>query len=617
MKKLLILPLLFLLLCSVCLADDTPVFFGDEVVVTASKFLQRVKSTFPEVSVINSRQIEKSGALTVSDALRSCADVTVKNNGGPGGISTIKLRSAASEQVLVLLNGVRLNSSLLGLVDLNDISVQNIDRIEIVKEPVSVLYGSDAMGGVINIITKAGDKPYSLSLKFGSFGENTASVGTSGKAGPVKYNVSLQQGNYDGFRTNSYYRSKGAALGIDVADVLVIKYNLSSSQRGNPGVPTSDTDPSSSSTPDDWQKDMNNDLAISMGLVNSDSLKMKLNLSKAFSDEWTHYADGFIPNLFYDDQYLSSSSAAELLNDIRLNSFCRLDIGLESRRNEATSAKAGMHYIDNNSVSANAYVGEGLPAGATLGVRLDKNSMFGDEINPRVGFLISAKDLTIRTSVSSAFRAPTLNELFYNDPAWMMYGNPNLKPEKSVGVNIEAEKDLGIFTYSADYYENNISDMIKWVPTGIIGYQAVNIDRAKVEGFGVELKKEVPGILSVRLSRNFENAVDTLTSKQLTYSPVYKTDVDLSVGNLNCLEMDVNSSSVSDVYDDPANTRVVPGHTVVNLGFSKTIGMFEVNAVVKNLFNAQYFESMGFSSVDFKERGYPMPGRTFEVGVKI
>ena len=131
MKKfacLLILPLLV----SVAVAKDFPVFFGEQVVVSATKFPQFRSKVLENVSVISSRDIETSGADTVAEALRNLSGVYVKGNGGLGGVSTIKLRSAYAEQTLVLVDGVRLNSALLGMADVGDILTGNIDRIEII-----------------------------------------------------------------------------------------------------------------------------------------------------------------------------------------------------------------------------------------------------------------------------------------------------------------------------------------------------------------------------------------------------------------------------------------------------------------------------------------------------
>jgi len=158
----------------------------NEVVVTATKTEQKPEDVTQSVTVITADDIKKSGATNVGDILSTTPGATVTNYGPLGALQSIELRGSSYQQVLVLLNGMRLNSGSAGGFDLSElpVSLDSIERIEIVRGPASALYGSDAMGGVINIITKKPTKPATtLSGAAGDNGYSLASIYNSGKAG--------------------------------------------------------------------------------------------------------------------------------------------------------------------------------------------------------------------------------------------------------------------------------------------------------------------------------------------------------------------------------------------------------------------------------------------------
>ena len=617
MKKLVCLLFLSLFVVPV-FAKDAPMFYGEQVIVTASKYFQPIRQSFSNVAVISSSEIQSSGSKTVADALRLSDGVNVKSNGYLGGIATVKIRSAASEQVLVLLDGARINSSLLGLTDLNDIATDNIDRIEIVKDPISVLYGSDAMGGVINIITKKKDlTPVSFSAKAGSFGELSGNISTSGQIGKLYYLASYNNLKSDGFRVNSDYQTQGFNLNLSVEDLAELRFNTAKSDRGNPGVPSSDTDPSSASTPFDRQKDNYSNIVISFSPKTSSNVSSTLLISQNTSDQNVHYADTFVPGVFYDDNYLSRSTGVELQNNIIENKYSSLSAGLEWRRNFGQGPRTGTHFLDNAAVYLDQSVGKGLPMSADLGVRLDKNSGFGDVINPRVAFLISGKDVLLRTSISRAFRAPTINELYWDDPSWGMFGNPNLKPETSTGVSIDLEKNFSFANISANYYQNNIENMIKWSQTAMFVWQPVNIDKAKVEGLEIKTEGKIADNASAYASYTTEKAQNLTTGKEIIYTPSSKAGAGVDIEMPQDISLSADYRYVSEVYTDSLNTTKINPYSLVDLGFSKKLGSANVTIRINNLFNETYYEATGFSPVDWKERGYPMPGRSFEISVSI
>jgi len=608
---------LFLLLCfsSVSFASDVPVFSGDQIVVTAVRRPQPISGSSSTVKIISSDDIGKTGAKTVAEALKSVTEVNVKSTGGLGGISTVRLKSASSSQILLLVDGQKVNSTLLGVFDLNDIPVLNIDRIEIVEDSLSAIYGADAMGGVINIITKGTKmKPLAASVNYGSFGEFGAYLSSGGSLSDLSYQVFFQDLKSEGFRQNSDYKNQGYGVSLDWKDSLSLKYNAANSEKGNPGVPASDTDSWSASTPFDRQQDFYGNLSIDLKNRIGDSSN-KLTLFENTQNETVHYQDSFT-GLFTDDRYFSRIYGSELQNITRF-SRAVLTSGVEWKRSIGDSSKAGDHNLDNSSVYVNLDSGSGLPMSANFGLRYDNSPVWGSELMPRVGMIIDLSGGNrLRYSLAKAFRAPTINELYWNEPSYGMYGNPDLKPEKSDSFNVVLENICGNDSLSAGYYSNRMTDMISWVQTSPFVWQTQNISSAKVDGVSLGVKKELlPGAL-IYASYNGENVTDLSSGKKIPYSPDYRVNAGLELSS-NGLCININSKDVATVYTDTANTQTLPPYRVVDLIVSKNIFSAKMTASVLNIFDERYYESAGYSTVDWKERGYPMPGRRFEVKFSI
>ncbi|HVN67888.1 MAG TPA: TonB-dependent receptor plug domain-containing protein, partial [Candidatus Sulfotelmatobacter sp.] len=226
------------------------------MVVTASRLPQLASQSPWDTTVIGSAEMR--GCKTVGDALRTVAGADVISQGGLGAVTSVRLQGAAnSSQVLILVDGRRINSPTLGMFDTGDLLLDNVERIEVVRAPLSAVYGSDAVAGVINIITKrpqGQDKIVSAST--GSFGTQQYKIELNG--GPLLF--AFDQTRSDGFRTNSDYFANnfyGKVVQPTPLGELFADYNLYDARKGVPGVPTSEADPASASEPNDRQTDRN------------------------------------------------------------------------------------------------------------------------------------------------------------------------------------------------------------------------------------------------------------------------------------------------------------------------------------------------------------------------
>ncbi|MEO5863814.1 MAG: TonB-dependent receptor plug domain-containing protein, partial [Nitrospiraceae bacterium] len=192
----------------VAMADRTDVIETREVVVSATKTPVPVTRLTSAVEVITEEDLKRRHVKTVVDALRLSQGVTVFSNGGPGSSSTVRIRGSNSDQVLVVIDGAIMNSATLGNFNLANLTTDNIERIEILRGAQSMLWGADAMGGVINITTKKGTGAPSASafFEYGSFSSIREGGQASGKTGPVDFSVALSRWDYTGFSAVNYRR---------------------------------------------------------------------------------------------------------------------------------------------------------------------------------------------------------------------------------------------------------------------------------------------------------------------------------------------------------------------------------------------------------------------------
>ena len=189
-------------------AETQAVLETKEVVISATKTPVPVTQLTSAVEVITGEELERRQVKTVEDALRLGQGLTVFSNGGPGTSSSVRIRGSNSDQVLVVIDGAIMNSGTLGNFNFANLTTDNIERIEVLRGAQSMLWGADAMGGVINITTKkgAGGPSASAFFEYGSFSSIREGGQASGKTGPVDFSVALSRWDYTGFSAVNYRR---------------------------------------------------------------------------------------------------------------------------------------------------------------------------------------------------------------------------------------------------------------------------------------------------------------------------------------------------------------------------------------------------------------------------
>ncbi|NQU16894.1 MAG: TonB-dependent receptor [Candidatus Saganbacteria bacterium] len=601
--------LLVSLFFSVSFAENV-LIYETEIVVTASKLPQPKLMSPWDVQVIPKKDLE--GKLNLGEALRETAGVDIKSSGYLGSVTTARLRGSTSQQVLILLNGRRINSPLLGLIDLGDVLLGDVEKIEVVRAPLSALYGADAVGGAVNIITKRAGNSFKLS--YGGFNTQALNVSLA--------NTSIGMIRSDGFRQNSMYTAQNISqdwnIDLDSLGELSLGVNYYNAHKGVPRVPNTAADPASASTPNDWQKDQN--LFSYLSLKNEqDILSSKISLSHNRFDEQTHLYN-FFTLAFEDEEYKAEQQVLELGQVLKLSETGSFSYGVEARKDWGNARYIGDRRVNNYAVYGEAQV-SAQPISFVIGGRMDKHTLFGYEGSPRVGLSLQPKeDLIIRASTGRAFKAPTLNDLYWNDTVWQMFGSTALKPEKSLTSELGIEKKFGEKSkLSVNYFNSSVSNLIMWdwdIVTNIT--TAKNIGAVEVRGIEAEFNTQISSALGLFANYTYSHSEDTQdvtaanVGKLVPYSPETKYNLGLSVYD----NIKLTASYVGRRYADAGNTIELPEYSLVGLWVGRKVYDYQLSLNVDNLFDYTYYESVGYHPTSYAQMRYPMPGRRITMSVQ-
>ena len=474
-----------MLLSNTALADE-PSTHLKEVVVTATKTEQDPQDLTQSVTVITADEIRKSGARTVAEAIERTTGVEVTDNGPLGAVIGVSIRGSSSTQVLVLLDGRRLNSPGTGGFDLSDLPIplEKIDRIEIVRGPASALYGADALGGVVNIITK---KPTGFESTItgvgGSHGLWTLGADNAGRVGNFYYDLYVNELRYGGYRINSDLdqTTTGAKLGYDFSKDSSLEATFNYGEKAI-GVPGSIEFPSPLAR--EWDRTLDS------------ALTYKVRFSKELDASVSVYENR--DKILYNDPNnppysinISTSNGVDLQTNWLITYWNRLTLGVDARGDHLESIIAGEHSASLVAGYIQDEISFGQPFILILGGRYDDHSVYGGQFDPKASarYLIASTGTIFRASIGRAFSAPTLEDLYWAFDGFEQ-GNPNLKPETSVEYDGSVEQSLGkgrMIKFTV--FDRHVKDLIVWEPdpTTFI-YSPMNVDKARISGFEAEAK---------------------------------------------------------------------------------------------------------------------------------
>jgi len=591
----------------------------DEVVVTATKTEKDLQDVTQSVTVVTGEEIRKTGATDVATAIQNATNVHIGNYGTPGSVESVSIRGAYSSQVLVLLNGIRMNSSRDGGFDLSfvPVSVDDIERIEIVRGPGSALYGSDAIGGVTNMLTKqpAVDQ-VTMKGSVGSHGYDDLYFSKSGRQNAWYYTLSGDRQTSDGYRVNSdlYQWTYGGKIGYDFSKVssLELTANYLSKENGSPGSMEF------GETPYARQQERN---AVYGGAYRGkfgSAIDVKLTGYRKEDDLslWDYTATDFftgLPAPIYD-RYKTTSDGGEAQLSWLIASWNQLTAGYELRNDQLDSFDYQYGASAHTASLRAYYVQDEINIGDALivnvGGRHDDHSVYGEKFSPKASarYYVKSTETIVRASYGKSFRAPTFNDLYFNT-SWGV-GNPDLRPESAKEYEGSIEQRIGKEgRVMVAGFDRKVKDLISW-DWSVYPMRVANIGQARIRGLETELGYGVADVLLLKVNYTYTNPVDETTGEKIYYT-IPKTQVKGSVTAVveRNVYLTVEGRAVENYVrpGEPAwHYAVCDAKIAEKYGKGKGIGG-EIYFAVLNLFDRKY-EVV---------QGYPMPPKEIRGGVTI
>lgn len=607
-----VVSLVFLIILSLKAEEKEKTFDLGETVITATKTPHILEETTGTVNVITKEEINSIKPFNISELIEKKCGLKINDYGWIGSSKSISLRGTTSSQVLVLIDGIPINLPSVGTPDLNTIPIESIEKVEIVRGPFSSLYGANALGGVINIITKKPEEKFTIEGNF-SYGrwDTTKNYINFGKQ-DERFGYFISFGNIytDGFRENSKDKS------LDIFSKFIFKtpndadLTISGSfNSDNYRVPG----PITWSTPYASQKTDNKLLDLTYNLHNDFIFKTYWNtnvLNYKNEDPFWPTDDETTNNIFGIDFQKSFSLGERNLITFGWNyKYENVDvfdkINNQSRiGRERTRDNYGI-FIQNETELEKFML--------TIGLRWDDNSAYGSFLSPKISTLYKIKEKTnLRFSAGSSFRAPSFDDLYwYEDWGWGMglFGNPDLKVEKGKTFDFGIEHLFNDnFLTRINVFYTKTKDLIKWTEVSNWRWEAKNIGRAEIKGAELEILLKPYKFFEIGMNYTYTDGKNEKQDKYLTYTPKNKISLTLNYKNDKGFKWCTDLNFVDKVYTDENNTKTLDDYFVVNTTISKEIGeRYELFLKVNNLLDEKYQTI----------KDYPMPKRSVIGGVKI
>ena len=578
-------------------------------IVTGTRIGQPLKQILSHATVINQQEIQDSQAVDVPSLLKNLAGVEFYQSGGIGKQASLFMRGTNSSHVLILLDGVRINSATTGATAIDQLMLDQIERIEVVRGNVSSVYGSEAIGGVIQIFTKRGrgEPDFSASVGAGSLKSRRISAGYGGQINDTQFNVQASRYRTAGVSAINPQLAPNAnpdkdgydntSLSANVRHALNGDHSLSGSlfkSRGEVeydnafGVPTDRN----------FSKPTLSKFSLASENRLSDVWQSKLQLAQGRDD-----AKGYL-NGVENSSFKTTSRQIIWQNTLAVHTDGNVLLGLERLKQKVASDTAFTQTDRQiNSLFA-GYTGKFGAHQVQTNVRQDRYSDFGKANTGLLGYgyaITATWRATI--SASTAFKAPTFNDLYY-PLSFGFSGNPNLKPERSKNreVGLRYANDQQYF--NVVYFDNHIRDLIATSPDFST---VINVNTARINGVELSYAGQFANT-GIKAAHTRQNPRDELTNLPLLRRA--KSFANLSIAQqMQSWRVTGEAQHSGPRVDSDIMTfsRItLPSYTLVNLVADYEINQrLNLSMRVDNLLNKDYMLAHGYNTL----------GRTVFIGL--
>jgi vitamin B12 transporter len=620
MKKLVAFLLMAGLLPSSISVAETDLNKPVRLVVSANKIEEPLEKTSSSVVVIDRKTIEASQRQTVAEILRTVPGIDVVSSGGPGGNTSIFIRGANSEHTLVLLNGVEINNpaSTSRLYNFANLSLNNVEKIEIVLGPGSSLYGSDAIGGVINIFTRDGSSEDSNLL----FASEAGSQSTFNNNALASFREDNLSGSFYAERMETEAFSaqdnpEGPAE-RDAYDNTIVGTNLNYKLDQQHNLKSFIQYSSSNAAIDDGVGLIPDDPNHN---IDSSELTTRLEAQGKYKTFQHKLGVSYARHLFkdqdsedllhspetIDSRFSGRLIKADYLGTLDLNKSNKLIVGFETEQEAADSDSL---YADSfgtfdesfhpDSIRTNsAYTQLSSQVTETLsssqGIRFDSNQQAGDEftykVSPRYEL---TKSTAVRAGWATGFKAPSLYQLY------SPYGEPNLEAETSRGWEAAITQSFwdSKAKFELGYFENKIDNMIDFDSQTFVFN---NLRAAKLSGINSSVNLDLDARLSTGVSYAYLDAEDQDLNSSLLRRARHRLSHNLNYQISEKFKLGSELVLVGRRFDNdfstfPAERRSLASYTIVNLlGTYSLNDTIDLKARIENLFDRSYEDVYGFN----------------------
>jgi outer membrane cobalamin receptor len=654
-------------------AEELSVYELEPMVVTATRYPEYLKNIPAFTTVLTKEKLRSTHSLSLSDGLKNVSGMDIRSTGGFGQVSTLSLRGSSASQVLVLLDGRPLNYINTGIFNLSDFPTEQVERIEIVRGPLSSLYGANALGGVVNIISPIPKKTKTTgSFSFGTFNTQVYSLGLSGNYNKFKLSFGAERKSSDNDRENSiaYNFTTHAKLFFSPSSKIngEVFLNTQNDQMGVPGVvPDPDNIPKYGDQQVysllDRQKDRNHslDLTFNFAPQPKKNLSVKLYQDLRKMDYHTVY-DNYDPAYFdfvktiEDYTYRVTTQGGFSQYSLSIFSENTITFGCDFRKDKL-DASQNTHYAPDSVISLSDTLIFWKPETKTfgfwgtgnfnfnnrwtfqIGMRLDDNSLYPSEVSPNLGLIYHLDpNNSLKFSWGNAYKAPTFNDLF-----WPFGGNPKLLPEKGTTFETSYNSSKNQFSAQISLFYKNVKNLIVWLPLGENGlWQPFNVDKYK--GLGIEMNLDLKLSEKTNLSINYTANFDKEERRELVYYDFFTNEKKLENVERNArftpkhkINFDLNRKIFAQLtadlvlnwtdkrvnyYADYSNLphigyleKTIKPYTNVELHLSQKLESgVELNLSVINLLDQKVPTEFGNTT---KDRDFPNLGRRVNVGLRF
>jgi vitamin B12 transporter len=583
------------------------------LVISPTATVTPIDQVASSVTVITAKDIERDQRRTLPDALSTVPGLNVVQTGGPGGLTSVFMRGTNSNQTKVLIDGIDASdpSNPNGSFDFAHLLTADIAQIEVLRGPQSGLYGSDAIGGVISIITKKGEGPprATASIETGSFATFNQTAGLSGSQDIFNYAFSVahlhagdipvtplqllppgRQANPNSYDNMTYSTKLGADLNEFWSVNAVARYTdatlLFTGDSGFPSFPNAQ--------------------------------QSTHNVQQLFTREeavWSLF-DGRIKN-YFGVNFTNNRSfdigpgdpAATVTTGERIKYDWHAVTQLAPANNFIVGLERQTDHMDTVGLSADS---GNKAAFAELqldfanrffmvaNLRDDVNDQFGEHATYRFApaVILPFSETKLKGSYGTGFKAPTLSQLFQNFPDFGFFANPNLKPEESTGYDGGFEQPIfnDRVRFGSTYFHNSITNLINFNDTFTSN---INVGHATTEGTENFVSAVITDRVQVRADYTFTRTIDADTGLELLRRPKEKWSANVIWNPIDPLTLSatvLHIGSFVDVSRDFSVPRLLaPDYTVVNLVANYAVNdQIKIFGRVDNLFNLHYQNPTGF-----------------------